>query len=112
MDAAEMLKEKVRLTNGCKIYCTACRLGPNHNGRDVNCTELQLEHPEQYVKIVEGWSKDCPKQTYLNRLIEVFPGTELGKDGTPAHICPGDLGLEGIAGCTLSKCIKCWDQTI
>ena len=112
MDAVEMLKEKVRLTKQCNIYCTSCRLGPSWNGKDVNCTELQLEHPEQYVKIVEGWSKDCPKQTYLNKLLEVFPGTELGKDGTPAYICPGDLGLEDIAGCTLSECIKCWDQTI
>ena len=112
MDAVEMLKEKVRLTKQCDIYCTSCRLGPSWNGKDVNCTELQQEHPEQYVKIVEGWSKDCPKQTYLNKLLEVFPGTELGKDGTPAYICPGDLGLKDIAECSLIECIKCWDQTI
>ncbi len=53
MDAVEMLKEKQRLTNGCSIYCTSCRLGPDLNGRDVNCTGFQQKHPEQYVKIIE-----------------------------------------------------------
>ena len=111
MNAAEMLKEKVRLTKQCKIYCTACRLGPNHNGMDMNCADLQQEHPEQYVRIIQDWSKDCPKQTYLSKLLEVFPDTEL-VGGRPARVCPSDLGLRDIAECSLTKCIKCWNQTI
>ena len=110
MDAVEMLKEKQRLTNGCNIYCTSCRLGPDLNGRDVNCTEFQQKHPEQYVKIIEKWSKDCPKQTYLSKLLEAFPDTELREDGTPLYICPSDLGLKDIVECSPFDCSKCWNQ--
>ena len=108
MDAVEMLKEKIRLTDSCNIYCTACRLGPNLNGRDVNCTEFQQKHPEQYVSIIEKWSKDCPKQTYLSKLLEVFPDTVLEDGGTPFNICPSELGLKDLS-CD-RKCIECWNQ--
>ena len=111
MEAVEMLKEKTRLTNGCNIYCTACRLGPTLNGRDANCTDLQQEHPETYVKIIEDWSKDCPKQTYLGKLLEIFPGTVLEADGTPACICPSELGLKDFEFCD-QNCIDCWNQAI
>lgn len=112
MDAVEMLKEKARLTNGCKIYCTACRLGPTLNGRDVNCTDLQQEHPETYVKIIEDWSKDCPKQTYLSKLLEVFPDAVLDRNETPLNICPSMLGLEDIPDCMSVECKDCWNQSI
>ena len=110
MDAVEMLKEKTRLTKKCTINCDDCRLGARHTDYELNCVELSRMDPEQYVAIIEKWSKDCPKQTYLSKLLEAFPDTELGKDGTPAYICPGDLGLEDIVGCTLSGCIDCWNQ--
>ena len=108
MNAVEMLKEKSRLTQNCKIYCTACRLGPGHNGRGINCTEFQHEYPEEYVKIIEQWSKDCPKQTYLSKLPEIFPNAVLDDDGVPTHICPSDLGLKDLI-CS-EKCINCWNQ--
>ena len=109
MDATKMLKERARLTKQCSIYCTSCRLGSDLNGRDINCTELQQKHPEQYVKIVEQWSKDCPKQTYLSKLLEIFPGTVLEADGTPACICPNELGLKDFEFCG-QNCIDCWNQ--
>ena len=108
MNAVKMIKEKSRLTQNCKIYCTACRLGPRHNGRDINCTEFQHEYPEECVKIIEQWSKDCPKKTYLSKLLEIFPGTGLDDDGTPLSICPSDLGLKDLI-CS-EKCINCWNQ--
>ena len=112
MDALEMVKEMVRLTDSCEIDCNDCKLSSEQNGTGVSCGDMWRENPEKYVEIIEQWSKDCPKQTYLSKLLEAFPDTELGKDGTPAYICPGDLGLEDIAGCTLSECIKCWNQSI
>lgn len=110
MNAVKMLKEKSRLTQNCKIYCTTCRLGPRYNGWDKNCTEFQQEYPEEYVKMIERWSKDCPKQTYLSKLLEVFPNTELSDDGTPLDICPSDLGLKDLI-CS-EKCINCWNQEL
>lgn len=108
MDAVEMLKEKARLTNNCNIYCTACRLGPNMNFKEKCCTQLQREDPEKYVEIIEQWSKDCPKQTYLSKLLEVFPNTVLDENGIPMHICPSELGLKDLS-CN-RKCIDCWNQ--
>ena len=112
MDAVEMLKERRRLTNRCAIKCEECRLSTQNNTMKISCSDLEHDYPDIYISIIEDWSKDCPKQTYLSKLLEVFPDTELRKNGTPAHICPSDLGLKDIAECTLSKCIKCWDQTI
>lgn len=113
MDAVEMLKEKARLTKKCNIYCTSCRLGSELNGRDINCTEFQQKHPEQYVKIIEKWSKDCPKRTYLSKLLEVFPDTELREIGSP-KFCPSKLGLKDSEKCEeingWDKCKECWNQ--
>ena len=112
MDSVEMLKEMVRLTYSCEIDCNDCKLSSEQNGTGVSCEDMRRENPEKYVEIIEQWSKDCPKQTYLSKLLEAFPDTELWKDGTPERMCPSMLGLEDIANCTSVECIKCWDQTI
>lgn len=55
------------------------------------------EYPEEYVEIINQWSRKHPKQTYLSKLLEVFPNAKLDDDGTPKNICPGGLGLtEGV----------------
>ena len=74
MDTVEMLKEKNRLTDNCKIPC-----------------------------------KDCQKQTYLSKLLEIFPNVVLEDDGTPFSICPSILGLKDLKNCS-GKCINCWNQ--
>ena len=109
MDAVEMLKEKNRLTSDCKISCKDCKLSATKTG--IACDWLIVKHPEQYVRIIEQWSKDCPRETYLSKLLEVFPDTELGKDGMPARICPSELGLKDFEFCG-QNCIDCWNQSI
>ena len=109
MDAVEMLKEKTRLTKKCTINCDDCRLDARHTGYELNCVELSRMDPEQYVAIIEQWSKECPKQTYLSKLLEIFPGTVLEADGTPACICPNELGLKDFEFCG-QNCIDCWNQ--
>lgn len=72
MDALKMLKEKVRLTEDCRIECDQCRLRTNINGTIYNCSTLMYYKPEKYVEIIEEWSKDCPERTCLDNLIR-FP---------------------------------------
>lgn len=109
MDAVEMLKEMVRLTDSCEIDCDDCKLSSEQNGTGLSCEDMRRENPEKCVEIIEQWSKDCPKQTYLSKLLEIFPGTVLEADGTPARICPSELGLKDFEFCG-QNCIDCWNQ--
>lgn len=108
MDAVEMLKEKARLTKNCNMDCVDCRLHRTNNDVNFHCEDLPREDPQKYVEIIEQWSKDCPKQTYLSKLLEVFPYIELDENGVPVHICPSALGLKDLM-CS-EKCIDCWNQ--
>lgn len=109
MDAIEMLKEKNRLTNNCKISCKDCKLSASKTGTD--CDWLTVKHPEQYVEIIEQWSKDYPKKTYLSDFLEKYPNALKGYD-IPT-ICPSDLGLKNAKYCGLGdSCTDCWNQEI
>lgn len=71
--------------------------------------------PEKYIEIIEQWSKDCPKQTYLSKLLEVFPGTKLTTEENIPTFCPEEIGLEDIEKCEdfgggNKLCIECWNQ--
>lgn len=116
MNAIEMIKEKVRLTRGCTIYCTTCRLSPQHNGRDCNCTDFQNKYPEEYVDIILRWSKDFPKETYINKLLKEFPNAINNSRGYPPF-CPADLEKSKAISLCDSEfgnddeiCLRCWNQ--
>lgn len=94
MDAVEMLKEKTRLTKECTINCDDCRLGARHTGYELNCVGLSRMDPEKYIEIIEQWSKDCPKQTYLSKLLEVFPDTKLDRKEHPRIYARAIWGLK------------------
>ena len=115
MDAVEMLKEKTRLTKECTINCDDCRLGARHTDYELNCVELSRMDPEQYVAIIEKWSKDCPRETYLSKLLEVFPRTKLTVEDNIPLFCPEEIGLNNIEKCqdcggADELCVECWNQ--
>ena len=115
MDAVQMLKEKVRLTEDCAIECVDCRLHRTNNDMNFHCEDLLRENPETYVKIIEDWSKYCPKKTYLSKLLETFPGTRLTVEDNIPPFCPEELGLKNIEKCQDCNadnelCIECWNQ--
>lgn len=63
--------------------------------------------------VVQKWSDEHPRKTYLTELLKNFPNTPLGDDGMPEIICPHHLGLKDIEDCEIdSNCVECWSQII
>lgn len=115
MDAVEMLKEMTRLTDSCEIDCDDCKLSSEQNGTGLSCEYMRRECPEQCVAIIEQWSKECPQQTYLSKLLEVFPGTRLTVEDNIPPFCPEEIGLNNIEKCQDCNadnelCTECWNQ--
>lgn len=110
------LLEKNRMTNAyesgvCRIRCDNCPLGSGNNDWDMSCRQLELEHPESAVKIVQTWSNAHTKKTYLSEFLQNYPNAKLNDAGVPDGICPYMLGLNDTHDC-FHSCVKCWNQTI
>lgn len=107
MDAKEFFREQTRMLNAhgrisdsCTgLLCTNCPLGTDGYNK---C------NTEEAVDIVEAWSKEHPKKTYLDVLLEAFPNTTLNLEGTP-YFCPYNLGLIKPENCGKISCIDCWN---
>lgn len=110
------MHEKARMTksvvNGvCHIRCTDCPLSRFKNNEKIVCSELELFHSETAVQIVQRWSDEHPRRTYLSEFLKNYPNAPLDDDGTPEIICPYCLGLMDINDCGMDhSCTKCWNQ--
>ena len=112
MNALIFFKEKARLTNNCTIPCQECRLSIWNNGKECPCNDLEREHPEVYVAIVQKWSEDCPQKTYKDVFLEAFPNAKLSKTGAPSG-CLDNLGILTVTNCLKFKsCLECWNQAV
>lgn len=110
MEAKEFFEERERMLNSlgrtgglCSgVFCGDCPL-------DGHC------HTKESVDIVEKWSKEHPKKTCLDVLLEAFPNAPM-TNGVPVRVCPSDIGLtvlkEDISNyCdSCEDCRDCWNQ--
>lgn len=114
MEAKEYMKELRRMLD------TFGRTGGYCDGVDCNKCPLDALNDkdcftEKAVDIVEQWSKEHPKRTYLDVLLEVFPNTLMSPYGVPSHVCPNHIGLtapdEDISEyCDYDDCTGCWNR--
>ena len=86
MDAVEFLKEKERMCNKCSA-CSRCPVCKENNGFNLDCEDLQIENPEEFVAIVERWSAEHPVKTRQSELLKMFPDADLTRSGV-VNICP------------------------
>lgn len=92
----------------CKLNCTDCPLSIENNGTGVSCTYFETNYPEKAIAIMQKWSDEHPRKTYLSKLLEYFPNAPLGDGGTPPGICPYELGLMGADDCRNDgDCVDC-----
>ena len=75
MDALEFLKIRSRMTNKCEMDCDKCLLGCNKNSRGVNCSGLEINYPNEAIKIVEDWEKEHPFVTNADKYKEIIRKT-------------------------------------
>ena len=110
--------EKQRMTKMkkrglCEIGCGKCPLSCSNNGKGKNCTTLEMLYFKEAISIVQRWSDENPKKTFLSEFLKHYPNAPLDDDGTPEEVCPYNLGLVSKAGCPKdSDCIKCWNKPI
>lgn len=105
-------KQRMTKTNKlgfCNIACRECPLQGRNNGTIFTCARLERRYPEKAIEIVQKWSDEHPKKTYLSELLKIFPNTPLGDDGTPNSLCPFELGVTMTEECN-DDCVKCWNQ--
>ena len=111
------LIEKLRMTKRaksgiCKIKCSDCPLCSKKNGiaEYISCISFEMYHPEKAIEIVQKWSDEHPRRTYLTEFLEHYPSAQLNDKGLPL-ICPHLLGLMRRDDCR-ANCIECWSQPI
>lgn len=102
---ANYFAEKERLCASI-LECIDC---PLRHGND--CTNIENKYPKRAIEIVQRWSDEHPRKTYLNGLLENYPNTRLDEDGTPHKLCPWHLGLMSVNSCR-NNCVNCWNQPI
>ena len=113
MDAVMYLKEKNRMCDSYEIkdFCDHCPLAEGNNGTDLDCIDLQYEHPEKAVGIVEKWSKDNPRKTYKDDFLEKFPNALVTDMGQPLA-CVKHIGYIKKCICEAPDypgCLDCWN---
>lgn len=120
MDALEFVKEYNRM---CDIECScyACDYRNeliNHikfigEFEHETCLLLTMENPEFSVKYLEQWSKEHPKKTRLQDLLEKYPNAPKTADGTP-RVCAAALGYINFCemGSEDINCKNCWNQPL
>ena len=111
MDAVKFIKEKQRMEESINYDCFKCELCDRNNGTTHGCKEFQLRFPEKAVAIIEKWSQEHPRKTFLSDFLEKHPKAPLDIDfGTP-QCCPNTLGYTNNKKC-LIKCIDCWNRPL
>lgn len=115
---ANYLSERLRMTRrskdkGCDIKCSECPLSYTNNGASefVSCITFEMHYPLQAISIVQRWSNEHPRKTYLSEFLKNYPNAKLDEDGTPHKLCPWHLGLISVNSCH-NNCVKCWNQSV
>lgn len=114
---AEKRRMTKRANNGlCKLGCSNCPLCYANNDKGQSCTAFEMLYPEKAIAIVQKWSDEHPRKTYLSEFLKNYPNTLLNDDGTPRRICPYELGLISKNNCRINRinrnCVECWSQHI
>lgn len=115
------MTKKRKLNGGtyiCKLDCANCPLNSLNNGTNdkISCSDFEALYPEKAIAIVQKWSDEHPRKTYLSEFLKNYPNTLLNDDGTPKRICPYELGLISKNNCRINRinrnCVECWNQPL
>lgn len=108
--------EKIRMTKStserrCNISCHDCPLSRFNNGEKISCRDFEMLYPKHAIFLVQVWSAEHPRKTYLSEFMRNYPNVKLNDAGVPDGICPYMLGLNDTHDCKRS-CIECWNHSI
>ncbi len=112
-------KEKARMVKFdftsvcCSINCKDCSL--DNQDDTLTCAELEYNHPDKAVALVQKWSDENPQKTYKEDFFEKFPHEVKTSDNYPEVIpCQVYLKLKNDRsyGCVNKFCKDCWNKVM
>lgn len=108
MDALNYLKIRKRMTKNCEMDCDECLLGCNKNNRDVSCSGLEIDYPNEAIQIIEEWEKKHPIISNMDKYKEVIRET-FGDNliGMCGNYIP-NFKCSSFASC--DECIEFWNS--
>lgn len=107
--------EKQRMTKQqkdeiCKLNCVDCPLSIENNSTGLACPYFEMRYPKKAITLVQKWSDEHPKKTYLSEFLKNYPNALLNDTGLPKDVCLYNLGL---TDCRNDRnCVDCWNQPI
>lgn len=93
--------------------CLECSLSSKLNGKNKSCSVFEMCYPDKTVEIIQRWSNEHPKETYLTDFLDKHPNAPLA-NGIPSEICPYYLGYmtkKEFNECS-TNCQDCWNSPI
>lgn len=103
MDVVEFLKEQDRMCEQFNL-CVDCPVYKENNGHNMPCGDFMNKYPEEFVPIVEKWSKEHPVKTRQSEFLKVFPNAKMTELGS-LKICPADVDRN--IECSVESCTNC-----
>lgn len=107
MDVLKFMKERRRMCD----YYSRCFECPRADEPNCNIEEMSNEEIENFVNIVEQWSKEHPLRTRLQDFREKYPNAPHSDNGTPV-ICCANLGYDENWVLCNSDCVACWNKPL
>ena len=75
----------------------------------VSVEQMRKQKMDRVLQAIKPKGK-----TILQELLEKYPNTKLGKDGTP-NLCPSKLGYSDMDICdemSIEACVDCWNRPV
>lgn len=67
---------------------------------------------EETLAVVERWSEEHPRKTFLSDLLKKYPNIDLKVGSGVPNFCPEILGYKQKLKCGRISCKECWNQNL
>lgn len=71
---------------------------------------LRVKNSKQAIEIVQKWSDEHPRKTYLQDFFEKFPNAKKDSYGLPSSVCIKNIYGEKRNHCDDKNCVECWNE--
>lgn len=111
MEFTKVMEIKERMC--LNLECVVCPLWEENNDRRIPCHIFMAKHPAETEQILIEWDKAHPVKTFLSDFLEKYPNAPLNDDGTPAMVCPYQVGYTKDCDCGyMTNCPACWNRPL
>ena len=92
--------------------CDECLIEADCKYKEGRFSPYCIRGFENIVSSVEQWSKEHPRKTRLQDLLEKFPNAIVSVDGKVAKACALELGYCDSCNYIRDGCRDCWNEPV